>query len=61
VSNWTDNGLFSDAPRTFSGFGTDAMFPTRSCQYFERLVNGQWQTYNNAPICGDLITFPAKS
>ncbi|HET6966020.1 MAG TPA: ABC transporter substrate-binding protein [Acidimicrobiales bacterium] len=60
VSNWTDNGLFQDTPVDFTHFGTEAQFPATACTYYEQLVNGQWKTYNNGPVCGDRITLPAK-
>lgn len=61
VTNWTDNGLLAATPVNFSNFGTEAQFPTKGCTYYEQLVNGQWKTYNNGPVCGDRISMPAKS
>lgn len=59
VSSWDDNGLFP-TPVSFTGFGTEAMFPQKACLYFMQLLNGQWHAYNNGPVCGDLTTIPAK-
>ena len=59
VSSWDDNGLFP-TPVSFTGFGTEAMFPQRTCGYYMQLQNGQWHAYNNGPVCGDLLTIPAK-
>lgn len=60
VSSWDDNGLFP-TPVSFTGFGTEAMFPQKTCGYFMQLSNGQWHAYNNGPVCGNLLTIPATS
>jgi branched-chain amino acid transport system substrate-binding protein len=55
VNSWNDNGLFI-SPVSFTGFGTEAMFPQTGCAYYEQLVNGQWHAYDGKPICGSLLT-----
>lgn len=60
VSSWDDSGLFV-TPISFTGFGTDAMFPQKACEYFEQLNGTTWTPYGGGPVCGTRISMKAPS
>ncbi len=54
--NYEGAGLFSPGV-SFTGFGTPAMFPKKSCQDFAQLKNGKFVTAKKN-VCGNLISYP---
>ena len=56
VENYEGNGLFTPGV-SFTGFGTPAMFPKKSCQDMAQLKNGKFVTAKKN-VCGNLISYP---
>ena len=59
VTDYTAGGLLP-SPTTFAGFGTAAMGPTTSCNFFLQLLNGKFVNAapgGTGPICGNRISF----
>ncbi len=54
VSSYDAGGILS-SPVSFQNFGTVAMLPTTSCEYFVQLQGSQFVIYKGAPICGNRV------
>ena len=58
-TNYTAEGLLPSAT-SFAGFGTPAMVPPTSCEFFIQLVNGKFVDAapgGKGPVCGNRISF----
>jgi ABC-type branched-subunit amino acid transport system substrate-binding protein len=59
VTDYTAGGILP-SPTTFAGFGTAAMVPPTSCEFFLQLLNGKFVNAapgGTGPVCGNRISF----
>jgi branched-chain amino acid transport system substrate-binding protein len=59
VTDYNAGGILP-SPISFAGFGTAAMVPTTSCEFFIQLLNGKFVDAapgGTGPVCGNRITF----
>ncbi len=54
VSDYQGHGYFAPDGLSFTGFGTQAMFPKQSCNDFVKLENGKYVTVAKN-VCGNLV------